>query len=140
MLPSPPRIPSHRSSPISFSHPLRRRTHQGIILPPPRYIESLQDEVHPRLLKPDKAAQLGEWDPQATNRFRDIPCFSCWETCMKTKLQIYICAQWWDEGAYRGPAHAHSLVGGPVSGTPQGYRLVDSVGLPVEFLSSLVHQ
>jgi hypothetical protein len=35
-----------------------------------------------------------------------------------------------------GPAHAHSLVGGSVSGNPQGNRLVDFVGLPVEFLSS----
>ena len=35
-----------------------------------------------------------------------------------------------------GPAHACSLVGDPVSRSPQGSGLVDSVGLPVESLSS----
>ena len=33
--------------------------------------------------------------------------------------------------------HVHSLVGGSVSGSPQGSRLVDTVGLLVESLSSL---
>ena len=35
------------------------------------------------------------------------------------------------------PACVYSSVGGSVSETPQGSRLVDSVGLPVEFLSPL---
>ena len=35
-------------------------------------IKSLQDWVHPFPLRPDKAVQLGEWDPQAGNRVRDI--------------------------------------------------------------------
>jgi hypothetical protein len=39
-----------------------------------------------------------------------------------------------------GPAHAHSVVGGIVSGSPQWSRLVYSVGLPVEFWSPLCLQ
>jgi hypothetical protein len=31
--------------------------------------------VHPLLLRPDKAAQLGERDPEPGNRFRDSTCF-----------------------------------------------------------------
>jgi hypothetical protein len=55
---------------------------------------------------------------------------------MKTKLHIfYICA--WDEVGELGPAHASSLVLGSLSGNPQELKLVDSVGLPVELLSSL---
>lgn len=46
-------------------------------------------------------------------------------------LICYICA------VALGPAHTHSLVGDSVSVSPQGSRLVDSVGLPVEFLSPL---
>jgi hypothetical protein len=50
---------------------------------------------------------------------------------MKTKLPIwYICS------GSLGPAWDHSLVGGSVSGSPQGPRLVESVGLSVESLSS----
>ena len=49
---------------------------------------------------------------------------------MKTKLLIcLICAGDLD------PAHACSLVGDSISGSPQGSRLVDSVGLLVESLS-----
>jgi hypothetical protein len=36
-----------------------------------------------------------------------------------------------------GPAQAHSLVGDSISRSPQESRLVNSVGLPVESLSSL---
>jgi hypothetical protein len=39
-------------------------------------------------------------------------------------------------GGNLGPAHVCSLVGGLVSESPQGSRLVDSVGLPEEFLST----
>ena len=35
-------------------------------------------------------------------------------------------------------AHVCSLVGGSVSGSPQGSRLVDSIGLPVEFAFSIL--
>jgi hypothetical protein len=50
---------------------------------------------------------------------------------METKmLTCYICA------GGLSPAHAHSLVDNSVSGSPQGSRFVDSVGLPVESLSS----
>ena len=48
------------------------------------------------------------------------------------KIKVHL----WDvEGI--GLAHVCSLVGGSVSGCLQGSRLVGSVGLPVEFLSSL---
>ena len=51
---------------------------------------------------------------------------------MKTKLHIcYICV------GGLGSVHTHSLVGSLVSESPQGCRLVDSVGLFVESLSSL---
>jgi hypothetical protein len=50
---------------------------------------------------------------------------------MKIKLHFfYICT------GDLGPAHACSLVDGSVSGRPKGSRLVDSVGLSVDFLSS----
>jgi hypothetical protein len=53
-----------------------------------------------------------------------------WPLLLETKLPIfYICA-----GGI-GPVCVHSLVGYSVSGNPQGPRLVDSVGLPVESLS-----
>jgi len=45
-------------------------------------------------------------------------------------LLCYICVRG------LGPARACSLVCGSVSESPQGSRLVGSVGLPVEFLSS----
>ena len=50
---------------------------------------------------------------------------------MKTKLLIWY--------MYSGicPAHACFLLGASVSGRPQGFRLVDFIGLPVEFLSYL---
>jgi hypothetical protein len=38
--------------------------------------------VHPLLLRPDKAAQLGEQDPQADNTFRSSPHFSSCRICM----------------------------------------------------------
>lgn len=33
-----------------------------------------------RLYLPLRPAQLGEWDPQAGNRFRHSPSYSCWGT------------------------------------------------------------
>jgi hypothetical protein len=54
---------------------------------------------------------------------------------MKTKLHIcYVLHGLW--GASLGAAHACSLVGSSVSENPQGFRLFDSVGLPVELLFS----
>lgn len=33
-------------------------------------------------------------DPETGKKFRDIPCLSCWETHMMTKLHFcYICAE-----------------------------------------------
>ena len=52
-------------------------------------------------------------------------------THMKTKVFIcYICS------GGLGPAYFHSLIGGSVSGSPQGSRLVDSDGLSIESLTS----
>jgi hypothetical protein len=51
---------------------------------------------------------------------------------MKTKLHIcYMCVGGLDSD------HACSLVGGSVSGSPPGSRLVDSVGHPMKFISPL---
>ena len=51
---------------------------------------------------------------------------------MKTNLNFcYLCAQG------LSPACVCYLVGGSVSQCPQGYRLVESARLPVEFLPSL---
>ena len=56
---------------------------------------------------------------------------------MKTKLHICcICLVLLGLGL----DHAHSLVDGSISGSSQGSRLVDSVGFPVESLSSQVPQ
>lgn len=52
-------------------------------------------------------------------------------SCIKIKLLIwYICA------GGPGPACARSLFGASVSGSSEGSRLADSVGLPMETLSS----
>lgn len=53
---------------------------------------------------------------------------------MKSKLLIsYIFGGW-----ELRPSHVWSLIGGSVSGSPQEFRSVNSVGLLVEFLSLLV--
>lgn len=55
---------------------------------------------------------------------------------MKAKLHLcYICRSW-GQGRELGLAHANSLVGGSVSSSPQRCRLLDSLGLPVESLTS----
>ena len=51
---------------------------------------------------------------------------------MKTKLHICYRCTW-----SLGLAYVFSFVSSSVSGSSQGFRLVDSVGLPVEFLSPL---
>jgi hypothetical protein len=53
---------------------------------------------------------------------------------MKTILQM--CYMYVGCGGI-GPAHVCSLLGGSVCGNPQGYRLVDSVGLLIESLFPL---
>jgi hypothetical protein len=50
---------------------------------------------------------------------------------MKSKLHFSIFAGGW----VLGLAHAFSLVGGSVFRSPQGFRLLASVGLPVGFLN-----
>ena len=88
--------------------------------------------MHPLPLRPDKAAQLGDWDPQAGNRFKD-------STPALLQLLGYLHE---DQAAHLlhmcgGPRSnlGYSLVGGSDSGSPQGSRLIDSVGLLVESLS-----
>ena len=84
--------------------------------------------MHP--LRSDKAAYLGELDPQAGSTVKDSP-LQLVGTCTKTELHIcYIFA-------CVGCRESHSLVGAIVSGNPQGSRLVDTVGFPVETLFSL---
>lgn len=39
-------------------------------------------------LRPDKATQLGEHNPQTGKSFRDSPHSHCWGTCKETKLHI----------------------------------------------------
>jgi hypothetical protein len=128
-----------RSQPPSFpSTPLT-----WTLLPPPFPFTSLRRRWPPCIptshcrtrhilshLRSDMAAQLGEQHPQRSNSFRDSPCSSCWGTHMKTKLYI-----WCTCAGLLGPALEHSLVGGSVSGIPQGSKIVDSVGLFVEPLS-----
>jgi hypothetical protein len=129
--PAPP-PPSDSPSPyLHFRSPLRR-WRASLSTHAPWYIKSLQDKAHASPLRPGKAAKLGEQDPQAGSRVKDSPSFSCWGICMKTKL--YICI---NVRVGLGSDHVCSLVGGSVSGSPQGSRLCDSVGLPVEFLSPL---
>jgi hypothetical protein len=81
-------------------------------------------------LLPNKTAQLGEQDSQAGNRIRVSTHSSC-GTFMKTKLLIYYIYV----GAWLGQALVCLLVCDSVSESPQGFKLVDSVGLLVESLS-----
>jgi hypothetical protein len=46
---------------------------------------------------------------------------------------FYICVWVWGARS----THVYSLIGGSVSGSLKGFRLVDSVGLLMEFLSPL---
>ena len=114
---------SHSLFPYSSSpSPLRRgRSLSGTN--PPWDIKSLQDKIHPFPLSPDKPAQLGEQDLQAGNSVRVSPT-------PVVGGPAGVCVRVLD------PALVCSLVGGSVSRSPQGFRLVDSVGLPVAFPSS----
>ena len=119
----------HKS--FSSLSPLRGQLTPTPIYHLPQHIKSLQGQRQPFRLRPDKEAQLRE----TGNRFRDSPCSSFGETHIKkheNQMHIcYICV------GNLGSAHVGSLVGGSVSESPQGSRLVDSVGLPVEFLPPL---
>ena len=77
-----------------------------------------------------QGSPVGEQIPQLDHSFRDSPLPVVGVTHMETVLHIcYICARG------LGPAHVYSLIGGSVYESSQGSRLVDSVGLPMEFLS-----
>lgn len=91
---------------------------------------------------PTEASQCGSFwrtgpiDRQTTES-SDSPCSSCKETSMTNKLLICDIS-----AGSTVQASAYSLVGDSVSGNSQGWRLIDSVGLPVDSLSSscpLVH-
>jgi hypothetical protein len=71
------------------------------------------------------AAQVWEWDPQESNGVRHSDLH---EEQVVHLLHI-------GRGCL-GPALVCSLVGGSVSESPQESRLVDSVGLLMEFLST----
>jgi hypothetical protein len=82
------------------SSPLRKgRSPLGTSLP--WYIKLPQDLVHPLPLRLDKAVQLGEQDPQASNKVRVSPHYSCWGACMKIKLLFCLVVQ--SLGATKGP-------------------------------------
>ena len=75
--------------------------------------------MHILLLSLDKAAQLGERDPEAGNGLRDSPC-SCFTVPHEDKAtQLLICAE------DLGLSHACSLVSGSISSSPYGSRLVN---------------
>ena len=85
-------------------------------------------------LRPDFGVQLKEQTSKIGSSFRGSPCSSCCRTLMEYNQNFcYLCA--------RGlsPACVCYLVGGSVSQCPQGYRLVESARLPVEFLPSSGH-
>jgi hypothetical protein len=86
--------------------------------------------VHPLPLGSDKAAQL-ELTPQTGNSFRDSPTLVVWDSYEYWAAICYICA-----GVPRSSSVC-SLFGGSVSESLQGSRLVDFIGLPMEFLSPL---
>ena len=80
-------------------------------------------------MKPDKAAQLGENVSHGDNRSETVQFSIYWGTCIKSKLHIrYIFPR------ELGPAHIWFLVVVSVSGITEVFRVVDSIGLPVESL------
>ena len=108
-------------------------SHPNISLPSPLSIP----HTNPSLFPPPLPDHLGEQDSQTGNRFSDSFHFSCWRTHMQTNLYFcYICAGHWGAGGL-GATGISSSVGDSDSGSPQGSRLFDSIGLPVESLSSL---
>jgi hypothetical protein len=75
------------------------------------------------------ASYLWEQIPKIVKSFRDSLYSSCWETHMKSEMHIcYVCAR------NLSSVCVCSLVGGSDSESTQGYRLIESVILPGEFL------
>ena len=114
----------------------KRETTLGITLPWHR--KSLQNLAHPLPLRPDKIANIREWDLQVGNRYRDsthpsyLPFSSCWGL---VRSQSYTSSTYlFGEGSRSSPYVL--LVGSSVSKSPQGSRLVESVCLPIKFLST----
>jgi hypothetical protein len=78
-----------------------------------------------------QGSRVREIHSQTGNSFRDSPCSSIFGIHMKTDLHIcYICV------GGLGPDCISCLVRGSVSESPQGTKLVESIGLPVEFLTT----
>lgn len=130
--PSPPSITPHTVPPISW--PLYLWTGWGLSRVPSLlwHLKSVQHVGASSLTEARQSRPVKGQDSQSHNRFRLSPCSSCWGTHMNPKLHLsYICV----EGL--GPALACSLIGGLVSRSPQEYRLNDSKGLLMEFLSPL---
>lgn len=90
------------------------------------HLKSMHSQIYPLPLRPSKAAWLGGQDPQADNRVRVSPHSDYWGIPWKLS-----CIR--AEAGDIGPAHVCSLVGGSVSGSPQGSMSVDcwsSCGIP----------
>ena len=77
-------------------------------------------------------AQLGEWNPQAGIKSETATTIVVGESTLKP-----ICTYVTYMRGGLGPVHAHNLDGCSVSGIHQDSRVVDSIGLPVDSLSSL---
>ena len=130
---------SNCSSPFSLTQPLphasipfsKEKGEEPLGTNPCWHATSLQDQVHSLPLRPDKAVGLEEQDEQTSNRERDSLCSSCWGTHTKTNCTSDTSMQ----GAQVQAMNALWLVFQPL-GVPQMSRLVDSVGLLMESLSS----
>ena len=68
-------VTQHLSHPYPFSEKKWEAASLGTN--PPCHIKSLQDQTHPLPLQPNRAAKLGEQDPQASHRFKNSPHSSC---------------------------------------------------------------
>jgi hypothetical protein len=103
---------------------------------PPWHIKSLQDQTHPLPLRPDKIGQLGKQDPQVGNRAA-LSLLQLMGDPHEDQVHIcYMCVggELGVGSGDLGPACTCCLVGGSVSGSPQGSRLVDcwsSCGVPI---------
>jgi hypothetical protein len=77
-----------------------------------------------------------EQDPKDSNRVKVSPSPRFLGTYMKTKPHIHSTCAGWRGLSGLGPANAYSLVGGSVSGNPHRSNLIESIGTPMESLSS----
>ena len=95
--------------------------------------KSLQNLAHSLLQGLEKADLLGS-EFQSGYSFRDTPHSSCWGTHIQTELHVsYLCVRG------RNPDHVCSFIGGSISESSQGSKLVDSFGFLGEFLSHAGH-